>query len=104
MTSTISNACISKDTGFQCRKNFYTRTSTNGIHHRRPICRRRKRPRSPMPTTKPSPESSRMARPTDGKLFISHSSKDDGFVRELREALALHGQDGWIDFGNEFHT
>ena len=31
------------------------------------------------------------------KLFISHSSKDDAFVRELREALANHGQDGWID-------
>src|SRR5215210_7307045 len=31
------------------------------------------------------------------KLFISHSSQDDGFVRELRAALALHGQDGWID-------
>lgn len=31
------------------------------------------------------------------KLFISHSSEDDGFVRELRLALADHGQDGWID-------
>jgi tetratricopeptide (TPR) repeat protein len=31
------------------------------------------------------------------KLFISHSSNDDGFVRNLREALADHGQDGWID-------
>ncbi len=31
------------------------------------------------------------------KLFISHSSQDDGFVRELREALELHGQQGWID-------
>lgn len=31
------------------------------------------------------------------KLFISHSSKDDSFVRELRAALADHGQDGWID-------
>ena len=31
------------------------------------------------------------------KLFISHSSKDNDFVRELREALELHGQDGWID-------
>ncbi|MER2622704.1 MAG: CHAT domain-containing protein [Accumulibacter sp.] len=31
------------------------------------------------------------------KLFISHSSQDDGFVRELRAALADHGQDGWID-------
>src|ERR1019366_10467247 len=26
-----------------------------------------------------------------------HSSQDDGFVRELRAALADHGHDGWID-------
>jgi tetratricopeptide (TPR) repeat protein len=32
-----------------------------------------------------------------GKLFISHSSQDDDFVRELRRALSEHGQDGWID-------
>ena len=31
------------------------------------------------------------------KLFISHSSQDDSFVRELRVALADHGQQGWID-------
>src|SRR5207253_10337268 len=31
------------------------------------------------------------------KLFISHSSHDDAFVRDLREALADQGQDGWID-------
>ena len=31
------------------------------------------------------------------KLFISHSSQDDGFVRELRQALEPYGQDGWID-------
>ena len=31
------------------------------------------------------------------KLFISHSSQDDAFVRELRMALAEHGEDGWID-------
>ena len=31
------------------------------------------------------------------KLFISHSSQDDDFVRELRAALADHGQAGWID-------
>jgi tetratricopeptide (TPR) repeat protein len=31
------------------------------------------------------------------KIFISHSSEDDGFVWELREALADHGQEGWID-------
>ncbi|MBL8052289.1 MAG: tetratricopeptide repeat protein [Nitrospira sp.] len=32
-----------------------------------------------------------------GKLFISHSSKDDAFVRELCVVLANHGQPGWID-------
>lgn len=31
------------------------------------------------------------------KLFISHSSADDGYVGELRRALELRGQDGWID-------
>jgi hypothetical protein len=31
------------------------------------------------------------------KLFISHSSKDDEFVRQLREALTDHGQDVWVD-------
>src|SRR5262245_36688210 len=31
------------------------------------------------------------------KLFVSHSSQDDAFVRHLRAALADHGQDGWID-------
>ncbi len=31
------------------------------------------------------------------KLFISHSSHDDAFVRALRAALADHGQNGWID-------
>ena len=31
------------------------------------------------------------------KLFISHSSQDDAFVRDLRAALADHGQEGWID-------
>ncbi len=31
------------------------------------------------------------------QLFISHSSKDDGFVRELRQMLADHGHQGWID-------
>ena len=31
------------------------------------------------------------------QLFISHSSQDDAFVRELRAALADHGQAGWID-------
>jgi hypothetical protein len=31
------------------------------------------------------------------KIFISHSSKDDGFVRDLRTSLADHGRDGWVD-------
>ena len=31
------------------------------------------------------------------RLFISHSTQDDAFVRELRAALADHGQRGWID-------
>jgi tetratricopeptide (TPR) repeat protein len=31
------------------------------------------------------------------KLFISHSSQDDAFVRDLHASLADHGQDGWID-------
>lgn len=32
-----------------------------------------------------------------GKVFISHSSQDDGFVRDLRAALADLGRHGWID-------
>ncbi len=31
------------------------------------------------------------------RLFISHSSRDDGFVGELRAVLADHGQQGWVD-------
>ena len=31
------------------------------------------------------------------KLFISHSSQDDGFVRALRARLREQGHDGWID-------
>ncbi len=31
------------------------------------------------------------------KLFISHSSQDDAFVRELQQALGLHSVDAWID-------
>ncbi|MBH0182583.1 MAG: tetratricopeptide repeat protein [Nitrospira sp.] len=31
------------------------------------------------------------------KLFISHSSKDDAFVRDLRSALADQGQGVWVD-------
>ena len=36
------------------------------------------------------------------RLFISHSSQDDAFVRDLRAALAEHGQEGWID-SRELH-
>lgn len=32
-----------------------------------------------------------------GKVFTSHSSQDDGFVRDLRAALADLGRHGWID-------
>jgi len=31
------------------------------------------------------------------KLFISHSTQDKAFVRDLRVALGDHGEDGWID-------
>jgi len=31
------------------------------------------------------------------KLFLSHSSKDDDFIRQLRQALADFGQEVWID-------
>jgi hypothetical protein len=31
------------------------------------------------------------------QLFLSHSSADDGFVRELRQALADLGEEVWID-------
>ena len=31
------------------------------------------------------------------ELFISHSSHDDAFVRDLRAALADHGYEVWID-------
>ncbi len=33
------------------------------------------------------------------RLFISHSSEDDAFVRELRQMLADQGHEGWIDSG-----
>jgi hypothetical protein len=34
---------------------------------------------------------------TMSKLFISHSSQDDAFVRELQQALGDLKQDVWID-------
>lgn len=36
------------------------------------------------------------------KLFISHSSRDDAFVRDLRAALSYHDQEAWID-SRELH-
>jgi len=30
-------------------------------------------------------------------IFISHSTKNDDFVKKLREALELHGEDTWVD-------
>jgi hypothetical protein len=33
-------------------------------------------------------------------IFISHSSKDDDFVRELREALESFGINVWVDSRN----
>jgi tetratricopeptide (TPR) repeat protein len=32
-----------------------------------------------------------------GKLFLSHSSQDDGFVRELQRTLGDFAQDVWVD-------
>lgn len=34
------------------------------------------------------------------KIFISHSSQDDEFVKELREALESHGLSVWVDSRN----
>jgi len=31
------------------------------------------------------------------KIFVSHASEDDGFVRDLQTALSHHGQQVWID-------
>lgn len=47
----------------------------------------------------PSPVIVTATRPTPpmADLFLSHSSADDGFVRELREAVADLGQEVWID-------
>src|SRR6266436_5486146 len=45
---------------------------------------------------------SRPEAPNMSKLFISHSSQDDAFVRDLRATLSDHGQDGWID-SRELH-
>ncbi|MCI5179150.1 MAG: toll/interleukin-1 receptor domain-containing protein [Candidatus Electrothrix sp. AW3_4] len=30
-------------------------------------------------------------------IFISHSSKEDNFVKQLRQVLELHGQVPWVD-------
>ena len=44
-----------------------------------------------------TPEPTQTAHLAVGKLFISHSSQDDGFVCELQQALADLGQTVWID-------
>jgi len=33
----------------------------------------------------------------DQHIFISHSSRDDDIVKELREVLELHGELTWVD-------
>lgn len=38
-----------------------------------------------------------MSMPNPTQLFLSHSSKDDAFVRALQQALGDHGLDVWID-------
>ena len=53
-------------------------------------------------TAQPPPESPPSARPTGGKLFISHSSQDDGLVRTLQQALGELYQDVWVD-SRELH-
>lgn len=35
--------------------------------------------------------------PSMNEVFISHSSSDDAFVRELQQALGDHGVNAWID-------
>ena len=32
-----------------------------------------------------------------GHIFISHSSKDDAFVKDLRQTLELYGLKEWVD-------
>ena len=44
-----------------------------------------------------TPEPTQTAHLAVGKLFISHSSQDDGFVCELQHARADLGQTVWID-------
>lgn len=50
----------------------------------------------PAPLPLPHPGTPRHTAPM-AHLFLSHSSADDGFVRELRAALADLGQEVWID-------
>jgi tetratricopeptide (TPR) repeat protein len=52
--------------------------------------------KSPAPLPLPHPGTPRHTAPM-AHLFLSHSSADDGFVRELRDALADLGQPVWID-------
>jgi tetratricopeptide (TPR) repeat protein len=53
-------------------------------------------PKHPAPLPLPHPGTPRHTAPM-AHLFLSHSSADDGFVRELRAALADLGQEVWID-------
>ena len=53
-------------------------------------------PKSPAPLPLPHPGTPRHTAPM-AHLFLSHSSADDCFVRELRAALADLGQEVWID-------
>jgi tetratricopeptide (TPR) repeat protein len=53
-------------------------------------------PKYPAPLPLPHPGTPRHTAPM-AHLFLSHSSADDGFVRELRAALADLGQEVWID-------
>jgi hypothetical protein len=52
-----------------------------------PVCKPR--------TDENQPQTVLLSRMT--RLFISHSSPDDAFVRDLRTALADQGQAGWVD-------
>ncbi len=53
-------------------------------------------PKYPAQLPLPHPGTTRHTAPM-AHLFLSHSSADDGFVRELRAALADLGQEVWID-------
>jgi hypothetical protein len=48
-------------------------------------------------TDQPPPQAPPSTHPNGGKLFISHSSQDDGLVRALQQVLGELYQDVWID-------